>query len=193
MPRLAKVKMKPTPAALKPDAGAVLNKAKAAFDEYRNKMTGASSGPGREGRAGKKRGFLPGGPVPMFPMPGWGAPPPYAPGSPWRGGAWPGAGAGPMPEPAAAAPLAESVGQMLRMGVAFATAAFTAGLQVMEGFAGTGLQSRWPMPYHQSEPECRCACGEGYVCGCECGCGCDSCCDEPDCCRVGVHNCDCCC
>jgi len=199
MPRQAKAKAEPAPATRVSDAGTVLNKAKAAFDEYRKKITGAASNPGNECQTGKTRGRPPAGPFPMFPMPGWGAPAAPAPGSPWPGVVWPGGGPGPMSGPATAAPFAESVGQMLRMGVAFATAALAGGLQVMEGFAGPGRgPSPWPGSCpHGSHPECECGCHPG--CGDECGCGCDCdcghacacCCEQTDCCRVGVHNCRC--
>lgn len=194
MPRPTKPKSEPMPAAAKTDAGTALNKAKAAFDEYRKKRSGTVSDPGRERHAEKEHVPPPAGPFPMFPVPGWGAPSQFAPGTPWSGAPWPGAGAGPMSGPAAAMPFAESVGQMLRMGVAFATAAFAGGLQVMEGFAGTGFgPAHGPMPGHHGHPGCGCACGEDCGCCCEsdCGCSCQCCCDEADCCRVGVHNCGC--
>ena len=151
------------------DAGAALNKAKAAFDQYRQKMSGA---PGLGGSPAM-------GPFPVFPPPGAG----MAPGSPWPfAGASPGA--------PAAAPLAEGVGQLLRLGVAFATTALASGLQLMQGFSGVAHGSG-PSP----NPGFRCGCGRGYYddggCGSEgysrCDCGCSCRCD--DCCRAGVHNC----
>jgi hypothetical protein len=184
MPRQAKGKTKQTPTAPTPNAGAV-SKAKAAFDEYRRKMIGSSPGPGREGRDRKMGGFQPGEPVPMFPKPGSGAPGAFVPGSPWSGVVWPGGGTGPMP--GTDVPFAESVGQMLRMGVTFATAIFAGGLQVMEGFTGSGRgSSSWPMPCSRgahAEHDCGCY----SRCSDECGCACY--CEETDCCRVGVHNC----
>jgi hypothetical protein len=190
MPKQAKAAAAPTPAPAKPDAGAVLNKAKAAFDQYRKKTAGASSRSRKDDRHGPPHGFPPGTPFPAYPMPGWGAPPSPTQGAPWPGITWPtGGGQGPMPGPgAAAAPFAEGVGQMLRVGVAFATAAFASGLQVVQGFAGPmGGSSPWPMNQSHGgccQSECGCDCGNECRCGDE-GCG--------DCCHVGVRNCRCCC
>src|ERR1039457_4094516 len=113
MPKKTKAAAQPPPAPNKPDAGAVLNKAKAAFDQYRKKTTGAPSRPGKDDRRGPPRGFPPGMPFPAYPMPGWGAPPSPTPGTPWPGISWPtGGGPGPMSGPGGtAAPIAEGVGQ----------------------------------------------------------------------------------
>ena len=199
MPKKTKAAAEAPPAPNKPDAGAVLNKAKAAFDQYRKKTAGAAPHSGKDDRHGPPRGFPPGMSFPAYPMPGWGAPPSPTPGAPWPGIPWPaGGGPGAMPGPgAAAAPIAEGVGQMLRVGVAFATAAFASGLQVVQGFAGPmGGHSPWPMAQSQCgccQSECGCDCGD--ECGCNCGCQRSCCGDEGcgDCCHVGVRNCRCCC
>ena len=80
MPKKTKAAAAPVPAPGKPDAGAVLNKAKAAFDQYRKKTAGAPSRSGKDDRHGPPHGFPPGLPFPGYPMPGWGAPPSPAPG-----------------------------------------------------------------------------------------------------------------
>jgi hypothetical protein len=199
MPKQAKAAPAPTPAPAKPDAGAVLNKAKAAFDQYRKKTAGTPSRSRKDDRHGPPHGFQPGTPFPAYPMPGWGAPPSPTQGAPWPGISWPtGGGPGPMPGPVATvAPIAEGVGQMLRVGVAFATAAFASGLQVVQGFAGPmGGHSAWAMNQPHSgccQAESGCGCGDESCCdsGCQ-----RSCCGDDecgDCCRVGVRNCRCCC
>jgi hypothetical protein len=138
-----------------------LNKAKAAYDQYRQRMPGPAGG----------GGFPALGPFPVFPPPGSG----MAPGSPQPP-------AGLSFGAANTVPLAESVGQMLRLGVAFATATLAGGLQVMQGFAG-------PAYAPPQRPMGGCGCGdrcEDEYSGCGCGCSCGG-----DYCQDSVHNCRC--
>ena len=162
-------RVKPGPAGTTAEAhgaAAELNKAQAAHDQHSQKQAEAAAPP-------------PGVPGPGFPMPGWGAPLPLPPVP-----AWPGAGMPGMP----GGPLAQEIGQMLRLGVAFATAAFTGGLQVMQGFAGPGAG---PLPQPPDRPGCGCGGGGSRADDHGCGCGCECGCERTDCCHVGVRNCRC--
>jgi len=170
---------------VKADAGAVLNKAKAAFDEYRAKISGASVHPSHEGRAQKAPRFPPGAP-PMFAVPSSGVP------TASHGIVWPGGLGGPVSSAVPAGPLADRIGQMLRMGVEFAIAAFTGGVQVMQAFADGGLE---PTPGRMSGARgnggCGCDCYDGDCDECGEACGCSH--EENECCRVGIRNCRSCC
>lgn len=198
MPKSSKASAPPLPAAAKPDAGAVLNKARAAFDQYRKKMTDQAAAR-KEGWGGPAPGFPPGMPFPPgMAMPPWGPPPPAPTGTPY-GVPWPVPGPMVPPQPAVGGttgPLFESVGQMLQLGVAFATAAFAGGLQVMQGFAGPATGGVFgAMPAHGG---CH---PHPHGCGDDCGhapcgdCGRGRTCDYDDmcgdCCRPGVRNCSC--
>ncbi len=181
-----------------------VNKARAAFEEYRKKYAAqgeaASSGShvGAPGHAAGAHTHFPGMPV-QPPFPGMNPPlmqampmgvPPY----------FPGAGS-PGPAPVSPIPgvdpqLFTNVGKMLSLGVTFATSVLMGGLQVMQGF--TGSRSGCGEPMHGScgcEPHhggCHdyCGCGrEAHHGGCHdsCGCGCDG--FDSCCCHPGVHNC----
>lgn len=158
--------------------GAALNQAKAAFDQYRRKKAAVPAPQGNAAAAAPTPTSPPG-----YPLPPWGAtPPPGAAGQP-PGLPWP---TSPNPSPVPEGPFFESVGQMLRLGVAFATAAFAGGLQVMQGFTGPAMDGGC----HRPVPPGPCAGGwpePARGCGCE-----SSCCAGGPPCRPGVHNCDCC-
>jgi hypothetical protein len=202
MPKKTKAPAPPPPATeAKSDAGAVLNKARAAFDQYRKKATAHEGAARPPGWGAPLPGFPPGVPFPPGAMPAWGPPPPVATGLP-SGIPWPIPGsAAPLPAAGApAGPLFESVGQMLQLGVAFATAAFAGGLQVMQGFTGPlGAANAWPMPSQGGGGHpcgCGCDCGQPSRHDCHGGCSCSNCCEDQCgdcCCRPGVRNCSCCC
>jgi hypothetical protein len=158
---------------------AALNQAKAAFDQYRRKKV---PGPAPQGNAAAAAPA----PPPGYPLPPWGVTPPPGAAGPPPGPPWP---ASPSPSPVAMeGPFFESVGQMLRLGVAFATAAFAGGLQVMQGFTGPAMGGGCGAP----TPPGGCAGGWPEPArGCGCGCEPSGCGGGPPC-RPGVHNCDCC-
>lgn len=171
-----------------PSSGAdeKLNKARAEFEKYRNRMSGRMGepmasplGPGRPILGGKFPGaYVPG----TMPFP-FGAPGPMPPqGLP---SAFAGSG-----------PLFENVGKMLQMGMAFATAVFAGGMQALQGFSGAPMSAKPCSCHSQSMPmphggECGCqhedSCHGDYHDSCRGSCACDCEC----CCNPGVSNCEC--
>jgi hypothetical protein len=189
------------PAAAQPAPGDKLNKARAEFEKYRQRMQATEPprpatprGPGMPmGPALPINGAFPGASI-AGAVPSWPAQPahPFSQGLPLMPPLQSGAPFfqnGPAPF-TGSGPFFESLGKMLQMGVAFATTAFAGGTQMLQGFSG--------MPYgresgHGGHNGC---CGDGHHDDC-----CDdnhghhdSCCEPHHecCCNPGLNNCDCC-
>jgi hypothetical protein len=190
----------PAPTEPPADPAVTLNKARAAFERYRQKAPRAEPAPAPAGWTIPVPGLPPGTPFPPAAVPPWGTPP-MGPTTPPTSLPWPFPGnAAPV---AAAGPLAASVGQMLQLGVAFATAAFAGGLQVLQGFTGSMSPAvGWGAPGPRG-PHAAAGCGGGCGgtcsadchcgdcdCDCDCDCGCAAPCRGTGC-RPGVRNCSC--
>lgn len=180
-----------------PAQGDKLNKARAEFQKYRQRMQGAEQAqpvsPIGPAAAMPTGGAFPGayvaGSIPPWPTQPMGPsasmppgmpfmPPPMSPFGPsFQGSPAPFAGSG---------PFFESVGKMLQMGVAFATMAFAGGTQMMQGFSGMpgGYRDDCCQPRGPRQHDC---CEDDHRHR-------DECC-EPErdcCCNPGINNCSCC-
>jgi hypothetical protein len=116
----------------KEEPAAEKTKAKAAYEEFRRRAEKSHArSPGADLRAGQPVGPPPHG------MPQWGYPPP-PPMHPWQG-ADPYRGAVPSPMgPGPRASLAESIGNLIRLGVDALNAGLSGGTRLMGGMSGYG-------------------------------------------------------
>jgi hypothetical protein len=188
-----------------PAQGDKLNKARAEFQKYRQRMQGAEqprpfSPMGSAATAGPSTaaampagGAFPGayvaGSIPPWPAQPMGSPASMPQGMPFMPQPMPGFGpsfqGGPAPF-AGSGPFFESVGKMLQMGVAFATMAFAGGTQMMQGFSGMpgGYRDDCCQPRQSRHHGC---CEDDHHHR-------DECCEPAHdcCCNPGINNCDCC-
>lgn len=151
-----------------------VNKAKAAFEEYKKRT--AASADKMWSKDVKFKQPLTGQPL-MQPFMNMPQPPFAAPSGSMSQPFLYNSQAPYIPAGLSGAPLFNSIGSMLRLGVDFINASLAGGLQLMEGFSGGG--------------DC---CGSSYTgCSCcsepVCCCGDASCCEPCSCCNPSVHNC----
>ena len=159
-----------------------MNKAKAAFAEYKKKMFAPYE-------AGAPAEMKPGGPFgsptmygpPSYPFPS----PPFQ--NPMAGMHHPSGMPLPPfgPSPVLRGSLFENLGNLMRLGVDFLNCALAGGIQMVEGFSGT--------PHGDRDEPCGCHPDDDYHGYCSCHHGYRHCCCETECCcNPSVHGCSCC-